>query len=114
MATALTLGGLSLISLNFIHREIFLFLSMIGVGIAWASFNSLPFAMVAGSMPKEKMGLYMGIFNIAICLPQIIVGLFLGYLLNTHLHNNAVSIMVLAGIFFLIAAFFTIFTQDKI
>lgn len=110
---SLLIGALSLLSIGLIHSRIYLLVAMIGVGIAWASLNSIPFAMVASVMPRKNRGLYMGIFNIAICLPQILVGLTIGYLLKTFLHGNTDYVMFLAGGFFILAAITTLFVQDK-
>ena len=110
---SLFIGGVSLLSFIFIHQTFFLLVSMIGVGIAWASFNSLPFAMIAGALPSKKLGIYMGIFNIATCLPQIAVSLGVGLVLKSFLHGNTVSLIALSGISMLIAAVLTIFVGDK-
>jgi len=110
---SLAFGGLSLLSFIFIHHTPFLFISMIGIGMAWASFNSLPFAMVANAIPNEKLGIYMGLFNVAICLPQIIVSLCVSFVLNFFLNGNAVMLMLLSGASMLIAAILTFSVKDK-
>ena len=104
----LTVGGLGLISLSFIHgaqNQIFLFAVMGAVGIAWASILSMPYAMLADCLPENKIGVYMGIFNFFIVLPEIIAALSFGWVMDTFLDNNrvlAVSIggglLILAGI----------------
>lgn len=104
----LTIGGLGLISLSFIHgaqNQIFLFAVMGAVGIAWASILSMPYAMLADCLPENKIGVYMGIFNFFIVLPEIIAALSFGWVMDTFLENNrvlAVSIggglLILAGI----------------
>lgn len=104
----LTIGGLGLISLSFIHgaqNQIFLFAVMGAVGIAWASILSMPYAMLADCLPENKIGVYMGIFNFFIVLPEIIAALSFGWVMDTFLDNNrvlAVSIggglLILAGI----------------
>lgn len=110
---SLAIGGLSLLAFIFVHSLSTLFITMIGVGIAWASFNSLPFAMIAGSIPNEKLGIYMGFFNMAICLPQIIVSLGVGFILKSFLSNDAISLILLSGISLLIAAVIMLFVKDK-
>lgn len=110
---SLFVGGLSLFSFAFIHQISYLLISMIGIGIAWASFNSIPFAMVASSLPEERLGIYMGIFNTAICLPQIIVSLSVGLILKFFLHGNAVELILLSGVSMLIASFLAFFVKDK-
>ena len=79
--------------------------AMTGVGIAWASILSMPYAMLAGSLPENKIGVYMGIFNFFIVLPEIIASLFFGWIMEHWLNNNrmlAVQIgggmMILAGL----------------
>lgn len=104
----LTIGGLGLLSLSFIHgaqNQIFLFAVMGAVGIAWASILSMPYAMLADCLPENKIGVYMGIFNFFIVLPEIIAALSFGWVMDTFLENNrvlAVSIggglLILAGI----------------
>ncbi len=104
----LTIGGFGLISLSFIHgaqNQIFLFAVMGAVGIAWASILSMPYAMLADCLPENKIGVYMGIFNFFIVLPEIIAALSFGWVMDTFLDNNrvlAVSIggglLILAGI----------------
>jgi maltose/moltooligosaccharide transporter len=110
---SLFIGGLSLLSFVFIHHKFYLFASMVGVGISLASIYSLPFAMIAGSLPSEKLGVYMGIFNVAICLPQIIVSLSIGFVFKSFLHGSAINVMFLSGIFMLIAALLAFFVKDK-
>jgi maltose/moltooligosaccharide transporter len=110
---ALVVGGLALISLQFIHQPSYLLIAMIGFGITWAGFNSIPFAIVASAVPKEKMGLYMGVFNMAICLPQIIVSLFAGLVLKSIFGNNALALMTAAGICLIAAGLLTLFLNDN-
>ncbi len=104
----LSIGGLGLISLSFIHgveNQMYLFGVMGAVGIAWASILSMPYAMLADCLPGDKIGVYMGIFNFFIVLPEIIAALSFGWVMDTFLDNNrvlAVSIggglLILAGI----------------
>lgn len=110
---SLMIGGASLISLLFIHQAAILLVAMIGFGIAWASFNCIPFAMIANVLPAEGLGVYMGLFNVSICLPQIFVSFFAGYILRTLLKGDAVILLVLAGISMIIAALLTIPIRDK-
>ena len=78
----LVCGALGLISVAFVHNPNALFVSMTGVGIAWASILSMPYAMLAPSLPSDKVGLYMGIFNFFIVLPEIIASLGFGWLME--------------------------------
>lgn len=109
---ALLFGAASLISLRYVHQESWLLFAMIGFGIAWASFNSIPFAMIAAELPTNKLGYYMGIFNVAICLPQIIVSVFAGFLLLRFLHGSATNLILLSGFCFIIAALLMLPIKD--
>ena len=110
---SLLLGGGGLILSSASHSPLYLFIGMIGVGMAWASVVTIPYAMLAGSLPKEKMGVYMGLFNITICVPQILAGIFLGAICSHFFHNRAMSAIALAGVLCLIGAFMTLFIHDK-
>lgn len=72
-----------------------------------------PFAMIARAIPKDQMGLFMGLFNVAVYLPQILVGVSVSWLLKTVLHESAANVMLLAGLFFIIAAVMTGFVDDR-
>ncbi|MDB6068016.1 MAG: major facilitator superfamily transporter [Pedosphaera sp.] len=97
-------GALGLISVAFIHNKYLLLLSMTGVGIAWASILSLPYAILAGSLPPEKTGVYMGIFNFFIVLPEIGAALGFGWVMNHVLNNSRLAAVVAGGVFMLLAA----------
>ena len=100
----LVAGGLGLISVAFIHNKYVLLLTMVGVGIAWASTLAMPYSVLAGSLPKEKTGVYMGIFNFFIVTPEIVASLFFGWVMNHLLGNNRLTAVVAGGCFMLIAA----------
>jgi maltose/moltooligosaccharide transporter len=76
----------------------------VGVGVAWASTLSMPYSVLAGSLPTEKTGVYMGIFNFFIVTPEIIASLFFGWVMSHLLHNNRLIAVVAGGCFMLIAA----------
>lgn len=97
-------GALGLVSVAVIHDKGMLLLSMTGVGIAWASTLSMPYSVLAGSLPPEKTGVYMGIFNFFIVLPEIIASLFFGWVMNHLLHNNRLAAVIAGGVFMAIAA----------
>ncbi len=97
-------GGIGLISVAFIHNKYVLLLTMVGVGIAWASTLAMPYSVLAGSLPKEKTGVYMGIFNFFIVTPEIIASLFFGWVMNHLLHNNRLTAVVAGGCFMIVAA----------
>ena len=94
----LIIGGLGLISVNFIHEPWMLYISMSMVGIAWASILSMPYSMLAGAIPQEKMGIYMGIFNFFIVLPEIIASLFFGKIMDAFLNNDRLTAVLIGGV----------------
>jgi len=111
-ALSLILGGVGLIMIYYISDPMYLIYSMIGVGIAWASILAMPYAILAGSIPSQKMGLYMGIFNFFIVLPQLIAATILGYVTRTFFEGEAVFALVLGGIIMIIAAGTMYFVDD--
>lgn len=109
---ALVLGGLGLISMYFIAEPQMLWLSMIGVGIAWASILSIPYAILSGSLPAEKMGYYMGVFNFFIVIPQIVAASLLGFILNTFFGGETILILVLGGVSMIVSGLITLNVND--
>ena len=99
----LLIGGIGLISVNFIQEPWMLFISMSMVGIAWASILSMPYAMLAGVIPQEKMGIYMGIFNFFIVLPEIIASLFFGKIFEHYLNSDRLTAVLVGGVLLCIA-----------
>ena len=99
----LFIGGLGLISVNFIHEPSMLFLSMSMVGIAWASILSMPYTILAGSIPPQKMGIYMGIFNFFIVLPEIIASLTFGSIMQNYLDNDRLLAVLIGGLLLITA-----------
>ena len=97
-------GALGLLSVATIHDKDYLLLSMVGVGIAWASTLAMPYAVLAGSLPAERTGVYMGIFNFFIVLPEIIASLGFGWVMNHILHNNRLAAVIAGGVFLALAA----------
>lgn len=97
-------GAIGLISVNFIHDKYLLFGSMVGIGIAWASILSMPYAMLSGCLPKDKVGVYMGIFNFFIVLPEIIASLGFGWLMKNVLHNDRMAALTIGGCLMILAA----------
>ena len=85
---------------------------MTGVGIAWASTLSMPYAILAGSLPQTKTGVYMGIFNFFIVIPEITASLLFGWVMGHLLNNNRLSAVVAGGFFFLLAAVLTQRVED--
>jgi len=77
---------------------------MTGVGVAWASTLAMPYAILAGSLPAGKTGVYMGIFNFFITIPEITASLFFGWVMLHLLHNNRLAAVVAGGCFMVLAA----------
>lgn len=109
----LCLGGLGLISIFFITDKNMLLVSMIGVGIAWASILSMPYAMLTGALPPPKMGYYMGVFNFFIVIPQIVAATILGTMVSKLFHDKPVYALIVGGISMIIAGFLTFLVDDK-
>ena len=97
-------GAVGLISVMMIHNKYVLLLTMVGVGIAWASTLSMPYAVLAASLPPARTGVYMGIFNFFIVTPEILASLFFGWIMIHFLHNNRLYAVVAGGVFMMIAA----------
>jgi maltose/moltooligosaccharide transporter len=103
-AACLTAGALGLLSVGVIHEKELLLASMAGVGIAWASILSMPYALLAGALPAERTGLYMGIFNFFIVLPEIAASLGFGWVMAHLLGNDRLAAVLAGGVFMLLAA----------
>jgi maltose/moltooligosaccharide transporter len=97
-------GALGLISVGWVENPNMLFLSMTGVGIAWTSILSMPYAMLSGCLPKNRVGIYMGIFNFFIVLPEIMASLGFGSIMKNVLHNDRVLAVQIGGGLFILAA----------
>jgi len=108
----LWLGGIGLISFFFIRDPSLLWIPMIGVGIAWASILSMPYAILSGSLPASKMGVYMGIFNFFIAIPQLVAASILGLLVKFLFDGQAIFALVLGGISLFIAGLTTLWVDD--
>ncbi|REL38236.1 MFS transporter [Rhodohalobacter sp. SW132] len=111
-AIALICGGLSYISIYFMTSPNMLIVSMVGIGFAWASILAMPYAILAGSLPAKKMGLYMGIFNFFIVIPQIIAASMLGFVTRNWFDGEAIYSLMLGGLAMLIAAASMYFVDD--
>ena len=106
-------GAIGLISVAFIHDKYLLFGSMVGVGIAWASILSMPYAMLSGVLPKDKVGIYMGIFNFFIVLPEIIASFCYPWLMKYVFDNNMLSAVLSGGVLMIIAALICYFLINE-
>lgn len=110
---ALFCGGIGLLSFYSISDPFWLWFSMIGVGIAWASILSIPYAMLSGSLPAEKMGYYMGVFNFFIVIPQIVAGTILGFMLTHFFNGQPIYILVTGGVSMIIAGLLNLKVNDR-
>ena len=109
---SLIAGGIGMLSIYFAPNEYWLLFSMVGIGIAWASILAMPYANLAGSIPARKMGVYMGIFNFFIVLPQIINAIIGGPIVDLFYGGNPIYALVTSGVSFLIAAVLVIKVKD--
>jgi maltose/moltooligosaccharide transporter len=108
----LTVGGLSLISLYFLTDPHQMIWSMIGIGLAWASILAMPYAILTGSLPIAKMGVYMGIFNFFIVIPQILAATLLGFMVDELFGGESIYALITGGISMIVAAVFVLFVND--
>ena len=112
-AICLVCGALGLLSIMVVKDPNVLLLSMVGIGIAWASILSMPYAILTGSLPGNKMGYYMGVFNFFIVIPQILAALILGGILGYFFGGQAIYAMLIGGLSFIVAAILTFRVEDK-
>ncbi|THD69769.1 MFS transporter [Robertkochia marina] len=113
---ALCLGGLGLIWIYFVDTPTFLnleLLPMIGVGIAWASILSVPYAMLSGALPASKMGYYMGVFNFFIVIPQLVAASILGFLVGTFFDSQPVYALLIGGFSMILAGILALKVDDN-
>jgi maltose/moltooligosaccharide transporter len=112
-SACLLLGALGLISVAFIHSKWLLFAPMFGVGVAWASILSMPYSILSAAIPQNKMGVYMGIFNFFIVLPEILSSLAFGWIMSHLLGNDRMEALIVGGVCFIIAAILTQRIQES-
>lgn len=110
---SLVIGGIGLASMYFFKDPKLLIISMIGVGIAWAGILTFPYAILTSVIPHRKMGIYMGIFNFFIVIPQIIATSILGLMVRTLFDGQAIYTLVTGGVSMIIAAIIMSFVKDK-
>jgi maltose/moltooligosaccharide transporter len=110
---ALTFGGLGLVSFYLVPNPDWLWLSMTGIGFAWASILSMPYAILSGSLPPSKMGYYMGVFNFFIVIPQIIAAACLGPILRGFFGGQSIFILVLGGVCMIVAGLLTLAVKTE-
>jgi len=113
---ALVCGGLGLISVYFISEPTVFtmeWLPMIGVGIAWASILSVPYAMLSGSLPSSKMGYYMGVFNFFIVIPQLVAASILGFLVSKFFNSEPIYALLIGGASMILAGIISLTINDN-
>ena len=107
-ALCLLIGGIGLLSVAVIANKWMLFISMAGVGVAWASVVSMPYAMIADEIPVKQMGIFMGLFNMFIVIPEIIAALGFGWVMSSVFDNTKVYAIITAGVMLVIASLLTL------
>ncbi|MEP6928697.1 MAG: MFS transporter, partial [Flavobacterium sp.] len=110
---ALCSGGVGLISIYFIGDKQMLILPMLGVGIAWASILSMPYAMLSGALPAAKMGYYMGVFNFFVVIPQIVAATILGFVIKQFFHNEPIYALIIGGVSMIFAGLLTLRVNNR-
>lgn len=111
---ALLIGGVSFLSFAIIPNYQLLVIPMIGIGIAWGSILAMPYAMLANSIPAKKMGMFMGLFNMSITIPQIVNGIFGGMILKYAFNDDPILSIYMAGVLMILGAASTLVINDKI
>ena len=109
----LLIGGTGLILVNYISEPYMLYVAMSMVGIAWSSILSMPYSMLAGHLPQNKIGIYMGIFNFFIVLPEILASLFFGKIMDNFLNNDRLLAVQIGGILLITAGFVCAFVVKE-
>jgi len=110
---SLLVGGLSFVSIYFISNPDVLLLPFVGIGLAWASILAMPYAILTGALPSDKMGTYMGIFNFFIVIPQILAASLLGFFVKQLFDGEAIYALVLGGVSMIVAALLVVFVNDN-
>jgi maltose/moltooligosaccharide transporter len=109
---SLIIGGIAFLSFYVIKNPDLLLISELGIGLAWASILAMPYAILAGALPPEKMGVYMGIFNFFIVIPQITAAAILGWYVKHLFGGDAIYAIILGGIAMIIAGILVLFVND--
>lgn len=110
---SLVIGGLCLVSLLFIKDKYMLLVPMIGVGLAWSSTLTMPYAILAGALPANKMGFYMGVFNFFVVIPQIVAAAILGFFVKQFFNEQGIYALVIGGISMVIGGLMSTMVTDK-
>jgi maltose/moltooligosaccharide transporter len=109
---ALIVGGIGLASIYFLGDPKHMIWSMVGVGMAWASILAMPYAILTGALPAKKMGVYMGIFNFFIVIPQIVAASILGFMVKTLFDSHSIYALLVGGASLVLAAILVVFVKD--
>ena len=109
----LVIGGMGLIGIYLIKSPGLLLLPMVAIGLAWASTLTMPYAILAGSLPARKMGFYMGVFNFFIVIPQIVAAAILGFFVNNVFNNQSIYALFVGGVSMIIAGFLNLIVKDS-
>ena len=112
-AICLLAGALGLMSVPVLPGPGWLLLSMAGVGVAWASILSMPYAILTGSLPPSKLGYYMGVFNFFIVIPQIVAAAVLGFIVGRFFGGHAIYALLIGGASLIVAAALTMKVDDR-
>ncbi|MBI9064255.1 MAG: SLC45 family MFS transporter [Marinilabiliaceae bacterium] len=112
-AGSLLLGGIGYISTYFFNDQYMLLISMVGIGIAWAGILAMPYTILSGSIPPKRMGIYMGLFNLTVVVPQILSGIIGGPILRSFFGGEGIYILILAGVIMILGAFMVSFVTAE-
>lgn len=113
-AFSLVCGGIGFVTMYFFNNPNLIIVSMIGIGMAWAAILAMPYAILSSAIPAKKMGVYMGIFNFTIAGPQIVSGILGGVIVKYLFGQQAIMMIVLAGVSMLIGALTVYFVKDQV
>jgi maltose/moltooligosaccharide transporter len=112
-ASCVALAGIGLLLLPHFHNKYMMFISMIGLGVGWASMMGIPYLLVVDKIPKERYGVYMGIINMMIVLPMLLQTLTFGYVYKNIIGNKPTNAILFAGAFLIIAALITLLIKSS-
>jgi maltose/moltooligosaccharide transporter len=110
---SLVIGGLGLIAIFFVKDSQALLIPMVAVGLAWASTLTMPYAILAGALPSQKMGFYMGVFNFFIVIPQIVAAAILGFFVREVFNEQSIYALVVGGVSMIIAGLLNIIVKES-